>query len=385
MVKVNDNDTNREALSIYLKEISKFPLLTEQEEKKYGSNLKLINGSHIVKKVDKTTTIIDIYKVFKCLTNIKEYKKVLNILKQILKNNKSDNDYNMICKYEEIAELLERPLNEHEFFVYFNVELPKGKIDLSYEELILEIENYLKYSDAKKKFMDSNLRLVVSIAKPYNLSNFDFLEIINEGNMGLLKSIDKFDVDRNTKFSTYSVYWIKQSIINYISINNGIVTLSRHVHDDLMNFTKKYNKLKEETGRDYSAAELSKIFGIDYEIIVDYILYSEAGVSLDQPVKEEEDSTLIEFLPSDEPSVEEEVTSSVLTEEIEALLSNLSDNQQYVIKKRFGLTGRACTLDEVAKELNLTRERVRQIEARGLSKLRDITRKSSNNLRLYLK
>ncbi|MEQ8154465.1 MAG: RNA polymerase sigma factor RpoD [Clostridiaceae bacterium] len=261
-----------------------------------------------------------------------------------------------------------------------------GKVPLlsSEEEILLaqRIENGDSY--AKKKLAEANLRLVVSIAKRYVGRGMLFLDLIQEGNLGLIKAVEKFDFTKGFKFSTYATWWIRQAITRAIADQARTIRIPVHMVETINKLIRVQRQLLQELGRDPFPEEISKVMDLPVEKVREIQKIAQEPVSLETPIGEEEDSHLGDFIPDDDaPAPAEQAAFTMLKEQLINVLDTLTPREEKVLRLRFGLDdGRARTLEEVGKEFNVTRERIRQIEAKALRKLRHPSR--SKKLKDYL-
>ena len=261
-----------------------------------------------------------------------------------------------------------------------------GKIPLLSAEEEIDLAEKMGYGDeiAKKKLVEANLRLVVSIAKRYVGRGMLFLDLIQEGNLGLIKAVEKFDYKKGFKFSTYATWWIRQAITRAIADQARTIRIPVHMVETINKLIRVHRQLLQEYGRDPKPEELAKEMDMPEEKIREIMKIAQEPVSLETPIGEEEDSHLGDFIPDeDAPAPAEAAAYSLLKEQLEDVLCTLNEREQKVLKLRFGLEdGRARTLEEVGKEFDVTRERIRQIEAKALRKLRHPSR--SKKLKDYL-
>jgi len=259
-----------------------------------------------------------------------------------------------------------------------------GRVELLSQEEELELAKVM-YDEtlpddvrkkAKDRLVEANLRLVVSIAKRYVGKGMFFLDLIQEGNLGLIKAVDKFDYEKGFKFSTYATWWIRQAINRAIADQARTIRIPVHMVETIHKVSRYQRQLLQEYGREPTADEIGEKMGMSSDKVREILKIAQEPVSLETPIGEEEDSHLGDFIPDDEtPTPADAASATMRREVIERQLRTLTPREEHVIKLRFGLyDGRCRTLEEVGKEFRITRERIRQIEAKALRKLRHPSR-----------
>ncbi|MCD7733450.1 MAG: RNA polymerase sigma factor RpoD [Oscillospiraceae bacterium] len=261
-----------------------------------------------------------------------------------------------------------------------------GRVPLLTSEEEIELAKKIQQGDkeAKKRLAEANLRLVVSIAKRYGGRGMSFLDLIQEGNLGLIKAVEKFDYTKGFKFSTYATWWIRQSITRAIADQARTIRIPVHMVETITKVKKASSTLLHQNGRDPTAEEIAEELDMPVDKVREIMRIAQDPVSLETPIGEEEDSHLGDFIPDENaPEPTEAASQVLLKEQIDQVLGTLTEREEKVLRLRFGLEdGRSRTLEEVGQMFNVTRERIRQIEAKALRKLRHPNR--SNKVKDFI-
>ncbi|MBR2025197.1 MAG: RNA polymerase sigma factor RpoD, partial [Clostridia bacterium] len=309
----------------------------------------------------------------------------IEITDELIEDNFADleNEIEQMISSEEIERMQEGLAIDDPVRMYLK-EIGKVSLLAPEEEVILAEKMMQGDERAKNKIVEANLRLVVSIAKKHVGKGMQFLDLIQEGNLGLMKAVDKFDYAKGFKFSTYATWWIRQAITRAIADQARTVRIPVHMVETIHKVARASRQLLQELGREPTSEEIADVLSLTPEKVRDTMKYALEPVSLETPIGEEEDSHLGDFIPDeDSPAPADAASYTLLKEQLEEVLATLTKREADVLRMRFGLIdGRTRTLEEVGHEFKITRERIRQIEAKALRKLRHPSR--SKKLRDYL-
>ena len=369
----------------------------EQIEEKFQAKLQ-----GLLEMAKKKKMVIEDTEIIRYFNDAKEIELNLERMEQIFSFLESHNvDILTITEEDDDEELLLDDLEEDVDVDKIDISVPDGvsiedpvrmylkeigKVPLLSAEEEIELAKRMEEGDeqAKQKLAEANLRLVVSIAKRYVGRGMLFLDLIQEGNLGLIKAVEKFDYRKGYKFSTYATWWIRQAITRAIADQARTIRIPVHMVETINKLIRVSRQLLQELGREPTPEEIAEEMDMPVDRVREILKISQEPVSLETPIGEEEDSHLGDFIQDDNVPVPADAAAfTLLKEQLVEVLSTLTDREQKVLRLRFGLDdGRARTLEEVGKEFNVTRERIRQIEAKALRKLRHPSR--SRKLKDYL-
>ena len=384
----NNNAVSTNSFSTYLNDISRYPLLSIEEEIKYATMLEESKDSKLLVFNDCGSNIVSSLNtplLFRSLNNNESYKNIINDLLVLYASTENNTKETVdIYQYIVLSNKLNRSLNGIELKDVFNID--DGEI-LNDIDLMVEVKKYMLYKLAYYKMFVSNLRLVVHFAKKYQMY-MDMSDLISEGNIGLMRAIQKYDVSLGNKFSTYASSWIMECM-KRACVNNSFIRIPETMNSSLNTFKRNVDALEMKYSRKLTDDEIAHELSMPIESVRENYKHLEMyrTVSLDKPINEDDDATMQDII-TDNDNLEESVMSNSLQEEIKKLLSTLTDREQEIIKMRFGIgkyNGKEHTLVEVSKVLSVSPSRVRQTEIKALIKLKRLTKSSNNELKLYLK
>ncbi len=360
-------------IKMYLNEIGQYPLLEKDEEKecfRIIDNCK--NNFKIVTCNNEGISFKDINLVLLSINNLNLVKKIKKISKMVIST-----DEKIINEYLSVWTNLNSGKTDN--FVFLDNDLFKKKFNMpnDYDNLLpsgyieKQLDYIIDYSKNREKIINANLRLVVSIAKRYVGKGLDYLDLINEGNIGLMKTVSRFDVTKGYRFSTYATWWIEQVIKRALADKSRTIRIPVHTVENMYKLLITKRNLTLELNREPSEIELANELDMPLEKVRDLIKYSQVPSSLEAPIGDDEDSELKYFIEDETTNPEENIMQASLRDNIYKVLEDVTPKEKLVIIKRFGLDdGIPKTLEEVGKEFDVTRERIRQIEGKAIRKLR---------------
>ena len=364
---LGDGVSIEDPVRMYLKEIGRVPLLNAEEEIELAKKMEL----GIEKDAENQEQIEEVKNNSDLLAEVE------NLVKKMELKNKSGKE----MSFEEAM----MHISENKILLAKMDNRPNAKIIEKSINIIADNKKPIfEGKEAAKELSQANLRLVVSIAKRYVGRGMLFLDLIQEGNLGLIKAVEKFDYRKGYKFSTYATWWIRQAITRAIADQARTIRIPVHMVETINKIVRVNRQLLQELGREPSPAEVAKQMDMSEERVREIMKISQDPVSLETPIGEEEDSHLGDFLPDENVLAPSDAAArTMLNEQLNEILDTLTERERKVLSLRFGLTdGRARTLEEVGREFNVTRERIRQIEAKALRKLRHPSR--SRKIKDYL-
>ena len=373
--------SNVDILKLYLMEAGLNPLLSVDEEKKQAtiicdgkvkengsSNLYLLKEIKDEKYFGKETVrIIDFPTVFNTISKVESVEDKKKLLKLVRRAINASNETGNIRKYEDKKyDELDKMVSENDFSSI------SGGRDISSDQLQKQLVFVREYRNAVKTMINSNLRLVINISKKYVGRGLDLNDLIEEGNMGLMKAVEKYDVTRGFKFSTYATWWIRQAVTRAIADNGKVIRVPVHMIERVNKIERIRRELTAKLNKEPSISDIAKEANMLESQVEEAINYTSNVVSLDTPIGDEEDSTLADFLVDEKSETSSDAFRTALRSDMGSILETLSDREKEVIMLRYGWNdGKTRTLEEVGKIFGVTRERVRQIEAKALRKLRN--------------
>lgn len=381
-------------INVYFKDFSNYPLLSKEEERKLIKDIQSGKEVSILKSSEKLYSVkkLDFDKLFSLLQNCNNAKFIVDILINYYeKSNRTVDfdDYNNLLKYRNTMLCTGKPLNDSELNHLFGKSFKHdGDIKVNEKELVSEIKSFIKYKDAVDKMVSSNLRLVTNVAKKYK--GCEFLDLIEEGNIGLLKAIDKFDDSKNTRFSTYALHWIFQSINDYFIENKSSIRLPYNKSLKLISFLKNVEKLESEFQRSLSNIEISEQLNIPIDTVNEYLSYytSTKVLSLDLPCDDSESFSILDNI-ADDVDIENDILNEFSKKDINILFNALNNNEITTIMMRYGFNSenRIYTYEQIANIIHVSRQRVHAIEKTAIKKMRKLANENAfcSSLKEYIR
>ena len=389
-LNMHDESILSDSLKMYLNEISKYPLLTKEEEKKYANMLRNPKDIKLllIENVDNYSTyVLNIPVLFNSLSICVSCDGIIDELLLFYGKLSSGNEIveEKLLNYKKLYQQLGHYLTKDELKRYFNISSTTELF--TKKELLIEIKKFMSYKYAFDKIFVSNLRLVVSIARKYHC-NMELLDLINEGNLGLMKAIEKYDVSLGYRFSTYAIHWIRQTINRVVINNNNSIRIPEKYYCEMMKFRRNVENLEKTEGRKLSNDELSEKLDIPLKTIDEYNRTFFEYVSLNQPIGDEGDMSILDIVASD-GEIDDELVDESIKSEINTIFDYLNEREALVLKMRFGLgeyTDNEMSLSKIAKILSVSTERARQIEYKALFKLKRVAKydKKIKSLKSYI-
>ena len=367
----NGNYTVRE----YSKEISKYPLLTIEEETNIGNILYNIKNNEFTIVTKNHLVLFDYRKLFINLSKIEYSNELLKELKRLLTNSLNTKLYKPLSKYIELITKKNRFLNIDELGI-FNFKLIKIK-ELKTKKLLNSLNNYNKYLEARKKMINSNLKLVVYLSRRYHYVNASLMDIINDGNEGLMIAVDRLNIKKGFRFSTYASLWIEHTIRKAIPHYKPI-TITQYRISEMEKFNNKVNELEEKTNKKYTNKQLSEILNVDYDLVLSYRNLNPDASSLDEPLKEDKTLTLIDVISNNDNGIENLINDHANNEVIELLTSTLSDRDKDILLNMFGVKNKMTSI-ELADIYKISFQRVLQIKDESIEKLKKYVKRKDLN------
>lgn len=386
--KTLEDDQGVDIYKLYLDEVNRYSLLTNEEVAECYKYLGAVKTLKILENNDiHNIQNIDLATIFKSCCNNKNYEVVIKTLLEYYKNVKNEYGkryYDQLKKYMDLAMENGKALTETELSEYFDFNFSSAKV-VSEKELLADIKLYFKCRESYEKMFNSNLRLVTSIAQKYNPNRYDILELINEGNIGLMRAIEKFDISLGYKFSTYAIFWIKQAISRSSQMQNQSIKLPVLISNKTLKYKRQIEELEKKYGPNLPLKLIQKELGYSYKEICMYEQCLLGTVSLDQIINEDCDITIEDFIESN-IEVDADAEKKLLNTELNALMVALDSQEKTVIIKRYGINGdNEMTQEQVGNQLNLTKARIGQIEIKALMKMRKFSKVKGYELESYLK